>query len=100
MIATRTIETLPNSANNALTFCEPDTLVAGFALVVCTYKRMDSLKRFLDSLADQEHKPDQLIIVDASPTDETEQMLRAYRDVESLADHMLYFRVGEPFRGL
>src|SRR5947207_529657 len=52
----------------------------GLTLVLCTYKRPASLKQFLDSLATQNHLPDQLIIVDSSPADDTEQMLRSYQD--------------------
>jgi GT2 family glycosyltransferase len=102
MIEARTANIVANSSNSGLTLCEPNplTLAEGLALVICTYKRTASLQRFLDSLAAQDEQPDQLIIVDASPTDETEQMLRAYVNIESLADNMLYFRVGEPQRGL
>jgi len=102
MIAARTANIVANSSDARLTFCVPDPLLLaeGLALVICTYKRAASLQRFLDSLAVQDEQPDQLIIVDASPTDETEQMLRAYANIEALADNMLYFRVGEPLKGL
>lgn len=102
MITARTAITVANDSSAGLTLCEPDslTLAEGLALVICTYKRAASLQRFLDSLATQDERPDQLIIVDASPTDETEQMLRTYPNIEALAANMLYFRVGEPFKGL
>jgi GT2 family glycosyltransferase len=102
MIATETAHIVANNSNAGLTYCTPDPLMLaeGLALVICTYKRADSLQRFLDSLAEQDERPDQLIIVDASPTDETEQMLRAYANIESLAYNMLYFRVGGPLKGL
>ncbi len=72
----------------------------GLAVVVCTYNRSSSLRRFLQSLAVQDHKPSQLIIVDASRTDDTIQMIRDYPDVKNLADHLQYFRVPESLKGL
>lgn len=102
MIAAHPTTIVANSSSNGLILCAPDSLMLaeGLAVVICTYKRTASLQRFLDSLAMQDERPDQLIIVDASPTDETEQMLRGYANVEALASNMLYFRVGEPHRGL
>lgn len=75
-------------------------LTSGLALVVCTYKRSASLRRFLESLAVQDRRPDELIIVDASPDDATEQMLKQYHGVEHLADRLLYVRVSGPLKGL
>src|SRR3954469_11866687 len=75
-------------------------LTLGLALVICTYKRPESLKRFLDSLAEQGYKPDQLIIVDASPNDDTEQMLRQHAGIEALASQLLYFHVCGSLHGL
>jgi GT2 family glycosyltransferase len=69
-------------------------------VVVCTYKRAASLRRFLDSLATQERKPDQFIIVDASPDDDTESMIQGYEDLHDLADTVQYFHVSKPHAGL
>ncbi len=75
-------------------------MTKGVAVAVCTYQRPASLQHFLESLATQDFRPTQLIIVDASPTDDTEQMLRKHREVENLADRVLYFRVSDSLRGL
>ncbi len=75
-------------------------LVKGLAVVVCTYNRSSSLRRFLQSLAIQDYKPGQVIVVDASTTDDTSQMLRDYPDIENLADRFEYFRVSRAVRGL
>ncbi len=75
-------------------------LVTGLSVVVCTYMRPGSLRRFLESAATQDRKPNQLIIVDGSPSDEAELMLRNYAGVENLADRLLYFRVSDALKGL
>lgn len=75
-------------------------LKRGCTVAVCTYKRAADIKRFLDSLMEQDRKPDQLIIVDASPDTETEQMVKNHQAVESLAKCLLYFRVTGALRGL
>jgi GT2 family glycosyltransferase len=81
----------------------PVVLERGVAVVVCTYGRPASLRRFLDSLgARSSNECDQLVIVDASPDDASE---RAVRDQlctapESLARSILYVRVGDALRGL
>jgi GT2 family glycosyltransferase len=77
-----------------------DPLVQGCSVVICTYKRAASLSRLLDSLLAQSRKPDQLIIVDASPDEETEQVVRNHQYIENLANKLLYFRVSGPLKGL
>jgi len=79
---------------------DPPSLTPGLALIICTHKRPESLKRFLHSLAGQDCKADQLIIVDAIPNDHTDQMLKEYCGVEALANQFLYFHVSGPLRGL
>lgn len=78
----------------------PDRLVPGCAVAVCTYMRAQSLSRFFDSLRRQSRLPDQLIIVDASPDEETHTMLRTRTDLAGLARHILYFRVRGPLKGI
>ncbi len=80
--------------------CDTPHLTKGVAVAVCTYQRPASLQRFLESLAIQDFRPTQLIIVDASSTDDTEQVLRKHREVENLADRFLYFRVSDSLRGI
>lgn len=75
-------------------------LTAGCSVAICTYRRPASLSRFLDSLAAQDRRPARLVVVDASPVDETEKMLRAREDLDRLADSVFYFRVREPLIGL
>lgn len=75
-------------------------LRSGVAVVICTYMRADSLKRFLRSLAEQTLRPDQLIIVDASHDEATELMLRAFSGLANLASEVIYMRVVGSLRGL
>ena len=59
---------------------EAAMLMAGLAVVVCTCQRPESVARLLQSLAAQDRLPDQLIIVDASPGDDTERLPPAAPD--------------------
>lgn len=75
-------------------------LARGLAVIVCTHRRPESLRRFLESLAAQDQHPDQLLIVDASPDDSSERMLRDFPRAEQLADELRYARVEGDQRGL
>ena len=44
-------------------------------IIICTYKRTESLKVLLDNLEQQKRKPDELLIIDGSPDGETETMV-------------------------
>ncbi len=78
-----------------------ETLSPGVALVICTYCRPGSLQRFINSLREQTLRPHQLIIVDASPDNAVEKMLRAYDNLNDLAVvNVLYLRVTGSLRGL
>jgi GT2 family glycosyltransferase len=72
----------------------------GVAVVVCTQQRPKSLKRFLDSLAAQGCRPDELIIVDASEDSATEDLLAQHPGIPDIADRCLYFRVSGSLRGI
>jgi GT2 family glycosyltransferase len=72
----------------------------GVAIVVCTQQRAGSLTRFLNSLAVQDRKPDELIIVDASEDGATEEMLRQFLEITKVADRCLYFRVSDDLKGI
>jgi GT2 family glycosyltransferase len=72
----------------------------GCTVAVCTYRRSRALSRFFDSLQNQLTRPERLVIVDASPDDETERMLKSYPRVQQLAECVLYFRVTGPLKGL
>jgi GT2 family glycosyltransferase len=56
--------------------------------------------RFLDSLALQDARPAALIVVDASPDQETESAFRGRDDMRTLAVQVSYFRVKGEFKGL
>lgn len=75
-----------------------DPLTRGVAVVMCTYRRARSMEGFLDSLAEQTERPVRLIIVDASPDTETEELVRNRRG--ELAASVAYFRVAGPLKGL
>lgn len=75
-------------------------LQTGVSVVICTYKRAASLGRLLHSLAGQTRKPDQLIVVDASPDAATEQVVREHSRTNALAGEVRYFRVAGPLKGL
>jgi GT2 family glycosyltransferase len=75
-------------------------LAHGLTVAICTYKRAQSLVRFLDSLREQEPTPDALIIVDASPDDATERAIKGYEGIAHLAGCVLYFRTTGQTRGL
>jgi GT2 family glycosyltransferase len=62
-------------------------------VAICTFKRAQSVKQFMDSLAQHDSHPDLLLIVDASPDDSTEKMVESYAGVAALARRVLYFRV-------
>ena len=72
----------------------------GVAVAICTHQRPDSLKRFLVSLALQDRRPDELIIVDASEDGATEQMLQELPNVDQFAARFLYLRVSGALKGI
>jgi GT2 family glycosyltransferase len=72
----------------------------GCAVAVCTYKRPETVVRFLESLATQDQLPEQLLVIDASPDDATEQALHGYAWFELAAKRVDYLRVTGPLAGL
>ena len=78
----------------------PGRLIGGVTVVVCTYMRRASMALFLDSLAAQTRTPHRLVVVDASPEDDTERMLRSRPGNERLAGGLLYCRVKGNLKGL
>ncbi|AWA29789.1 glycosyl transferase family 2 [Flavobacterium magnum] len=64
-------------------------------LIICTFKRAGSLSNLLHSIAQQTLYPDEILVVDGSPDDETEKMIRA-NDFKNLT----YFSVPPHLRGL
>ncbi|MBZ9628922.1 glycosyltransferase [Psychroflexus sp. CAK1W] len=64
-------------------------------LIVCTYKRPESLLRLLDSVEQQSHLPDDILIIDGSPDEETAFALKK-TDLAQLR----YHKVNPEQRGL
>ena len=66
-----------------------------FSLIICTYKRAESLLRLLESVRKQEVKPEEILIIDGSPDEYTLRTIerKNYPSVR-------YFRVEEKDRGL
>ena len=70
----------------------------GLTVVLCTYRRPASVRRFLASLAAQRDAPAALVVVDASADADTEHAVR--EGTAALAWRVLYLRVEGPLRGL
>lgn len=70
-------------------------LAPNFTLIICTYKRAESLLRLLKSVEVQTLYPDRILIIDGSPVMETETMLK-----ENQFKNLEYFKVAEKDRGL
>lgn len=66
------------------------------SVIVCTYKRASSLRELLISIQNQTYAPAEVLIIDGSPDQETEQMLEA----ASLNLKLKYFSVPPEERGL
>jgi len=72
----------------------------GCTVVICTYRRPASVLRMLGSLRGQTLRPRALVVVDASPGNETERAIAGYPALSSLAGCVLYCRVGGALAGL
>jgi GT2 family glycosyltransferase len=68
----------------------------GVSAVLCTHRRPASVQRFLRTVATQSRRPDELLVVDASPGDETERIVAG----EHTRCPVAYWRVAGPLRGL
>lgn len=66
-----------------------------FALIICTYMRPKSLLMLLDSVKQQSLYPNEIIIVDGSTDNNTQQIL-----AENKFNALTYFKVNELDRGL
>lgn len=65
------------------------------SLIICTYQRPVVLMRLLNSVISQTLYPNEIIIVDGSKDDSTEEALKAQKNLD-----LKYFRVNEYERGL
>ncbi|AXT20741.1 glycosyltransferase [Flavobacteriaceae bacterium AU392] len=66
-----------------------------FALIICTYMRPKSLLELLQSVCKQTLYPNEILIIDGSINDETEQVL-----IKNQFKNLRYFKVNEINRGL
>ena len=65
------------------------------SLIICTYKRAESLKNLLDSISIQDRLPDEILIVDGSPDADTKEMIDS-----SFPEKVMYYQVSPELRGL
>ena len=65
------------------------------SLVICTYRRAESLQKLLLSVREQETRPDEILIIDGSSDSETEEMIQ-----NSFLREVTYFQVPPAHRGL
>ena len=65
------------------------------ALIICTFKRASAVAKLMASLQKQSRYPDEIIVVDSSPDDETERLF-----IENKFPNTTYYRVGDAYRGL
>jgi len=80
---------------------DPDGgLRPGLTVAICTYRRPQCLRSLLESLADQDSRPDELLVVDASPDCASEETLKGILSTMWLAHRIVYVRVGDRLRGL
>ncbi len=66
-----------------------------FSLIICTYKRPQALLTLLKSVKSQTLYPNEILIVDGTPDDNTKSMLDQYS-----FSNLTYFKVEERDRGL
>jgi GT2 family glycosyltransferase len=72
----------------------------GVTVVVCTYRRTDSLIRFLESLHRFEGSRYPVLLVDASPNADTEETLCQWIEQRGYKGPLAYVRVVAALRGL
>lgn len=66
-----------------------------FSLIICTYKRPESLKRLLDSVMKQILYPNEILVIDGSEDSQTQEVLKV-----NVYPQLRYFKVEEKDRGL
>lgn len=66
-----------------------------FSLIICTYKRANPLLKLLQSVSKQTLYPDEILIIDGSLDEETNQML-----LRNAFTNLKYYKVEEKDRGL
>ena len=66
-----------------------------FSLIICTYKRAHSLRKLLDSVLLQSLYPNEILIIDGSPDDDTKDLLSKHN-----YKNLTYHKVKPKKRGL
>lgn len=66
-----------------------------FSLIICTYKRPDPLNRLLNSVKTQTAYPNEILIIDGSPSNETQDLIN-----KLTFKNLKYYKVSETDRGL
>lgn len=69
------------------------------SLVICTYRRPQPIRRVLEAITRQTRVPNEIVIVDGSPGEETEKVVKMLQCREILPS-LRYFRVPPEHRGL
>lgn len=64
-------------------------------LLICTYKRPKPIVTLLDSVKRQSYYPDEILVIDGSPDDQTETVLHGEK-----YQNLTYYKVDEANRGL
>lgn len=83
-----------------LSSLEPRPLSSGVTAAICTLSRPDSVRQCLESIAGQTRPPDQVVIVDASAGDATENAVRAAAQAWRSVSPIVYVRVDSSRSGL
>lgn len=66
-----------------------------YALIICTYKRPEPLNRLLNSVKTQTAYPNEILIIDGSPSNETQDLIS-----KLTFKNLRYYKVSEADRGL
>ncbi|MFN4762848.1 glycosyltransferase family 2 protein [Gillisia sp. Q332] len=66
-----------------------------FSLIICTYNRPDAMIHLMESVKEQKLVPDEILIIDSSPNDNTKNALE-----EKFYPGLKYFKVGVENSGL
>jgi GT2 family glycosyltransferase len=90
----------PSSVSDTVEAAGHEELTRGCSVVVCTYLRPQSVLRCLESVKRQVRRPDEVLIVDASPNARTQESLESDTDSFGETLPLRYFRVSEAKRGL
>ena len=66
-----------------------------FNLIICTFQRPEALMQLLRSVSDQYFKPDEVLVIDSSYDQRTEEVIK-----KKNYSFVKYYKVGDEERGL